>query len=97
MIIGMTDDHAALFADLEAFFAWDVGATDSGKHDPDLRARRAVEFDALRPTTSIEGRRALSEWVRTSLLSDEAIEAGYGWEDALVFLKWIDEGGYRSR
>lgn len=82
--------HSDLFADLEAFYAYETGSTASGKHDPELRARRMRELKALNPWENAEGRRALSVWVRNAYLSDEAQEAGYGWEDALSFLAWIN-------
>jgi hypothetical protein len=82
-----------LFDQLDAIHAYDSGCVDSGVHDEQLRARLVSELDAL---PEGEVRLRLSRWVRNTLLSDEAIAQGYGWEDALAFLGWIDTGDYRG-
>lgn len=86
----MTD---ALFDQLSRIHAYDTGDRGSGLHDKPLRARLVAEFDAL---SDDELRLRLSRWVRGAYLSDDAIAQGYGWEDALKFLRWIDEGDFRA-
>jgi hypothetical protein len=85
------DEYAELFSDLEAFFAYENGSTDSGVQDPEKRARRVAELRALNPWEDAEARKALTRWVREAYMSDEAIEKGYGWEDVLAFLRWLNE------
>jgi hypothetical protein len=82
-----------LFDQLEAIFAYDQGATNSGVHDEQLRRRLCEEFDAL---SEEEARLRLSRWIRDGLLGEKALAEGYGWEDARDFLNWIDFGAFRS-
>jgi hypothetical protein len=91
----MMDDP--LFDQLEAIHAYDTGSTDSGVHDEQLRARLVAELVELNPWENAEARRRLSVWVREAYLSEEAMVKGYGWEDALEFLTWIDTGEFRGR
>lgn len=74
---------------LDGLHAYDGGATDSGIHDERLRQRCRHMIDSMDPD---ESRIVLSRGVRDLYLSDEAISEGYGWEDVLDFLKWIDNG-----
>lgn len=83
-------DLRQVLSDLEAIWAYDQGSTDSGVHDERLRARRIAELREANPWENAEARRVLSEWVSEQYLSAEALAAGYGWEDALGFLKRID-------
>lgn len=87
----MTAEQKELFQDLEAYYAFETGSVDSGKHDPAGRAKRVAELKALDPLENEKGRRALSEWVAQNYLSAEAAGQGYGWEDAYEFLRWIKE------
>jgi hypothetical protein len=86
-----------LFDQLEAIHAYDTGSTDSGVHDEQLRGRLIAELVELNPWENAEARKRLSVWVREAYLSDEAMAKGYGWEDALEFLTWIDTGEFRGR
>jgi hypothetical protein len=43
------------------------------------------------PQAELTSRIRISEYVRT-FLTPEALESGYGWEDAYSFLRWADEG-----
>lgn len=92
MTSGRSDIHA-LLDELEGHYAWDQGMRDSGVHDTARRAQLAAELDAL-PDTAL--RVGLSIWVRDHFLSDDALKQGYGWEDALQFCRWIDDGDYRA-
>lgn len=71
--------------------AYDTGCVDSGIHDPELKQRfvetlkYAISDDERRPT--------VARMVRDMWLSDEAIEQGYGAEDARRFIDWLDDLG----
>ena len=86
----MTDDE--LRDALDGLFAYDEGATDSGIHDEDLRARCVRELQG-RPRGAHESfpRLLVSRMVRDMWLSEEALEQGYGLADAVGFMKWLDE------
>lgn len=79
--------EAELFEAMDGLMAYDHGATDSGIHDEQLRARVIAQVSALSPG---ERRVVLSRFVR-SYLTDEMIIQGYGWEDARSAANWIDE------
>ena len=83
----MTDDE--LRRALDGLYAYDNGAVSSGIRDEDLRARVIRELGE---------RRALGNWraqlarlVREMWLSEEAIEQGYGTEDAVRFTEWLED------
>jgi hypothetical protein len=78
-----------LFEQLEGIHAYDEGALDSGIHDEALRAKLQREVAAMTPN---ELRLRVSVWVREAYLSDDALSAGYGIEDAVSFWKWIENG-----
>lgn len=81
----MTEDE--LFGAMDALWAADFGATDSGVKDEDLRAR----VQATLASMSEEARRlALSHFAR-NLLDDDMLIAGYGIEDVASFLRWLDD------
>lgn len=79
---------------LEGIYAYDVGATDSGVHDEQLRQDVARIITAA---SEDEVRLSLSRWLREGWLSEESLAARYGYEDVLQFLKWFDAGDYRGR
>lgn len=81
-----------LLDEMEGFYAYDGGATDSGVKNDARRKEVAEKFDLL---TDEDRRVGLSRWVAAAYLSDEGLSKGYGWEDALSFLRWIDLGEYR--
>jgi hypothetical protein len=81
--------------DLEAIHAYDTGARDSGLHDERRRAEVAQALDDANPWEDAEARADLSRWVASAYLSEEAIRKGYGWEDALEYLRWINDGDFR--
>lgn len=84
--------HDVLWDTLEGIFAYEEGFTDSGIHDPLRRSACAKMVDAM---SEKELRLSLSRWVREKYLSEEALLKGYGWECALSFLQWIEDGEYR--
>lgn len=73
---------------LAGFYAFDTGSVDSGIHDEVLRKKVEDYLVGLKP---IEHKKLIAKIVWDLCLSDEAIEAGYGPEDAKSFLEWLDE------
>lgn len=82
-------DPDELRRSLDGLFAYDSGATDSGTHDERLRERVIAElaFHRQFPTW----RAYLARLAREMWLSEEAIEQGYGCEDAARFLEWLED------
>lgn len=81
--------HDELVRALDGIYARDMGST-SGIYDEDLRARCVAEFAYQRQFRNT-WRSWLARLVREMWLSEEAIEQGYGCEDALHFLEWLEE------
>ncbi len=97
--------EAELWDALDGLMAYDLGATDSGIHDEDLRAR--VKAELLRLDTEAEARArarredgdhyaaemganlTLSRFVRERMLSDDALAQGYSIEDVKEFIDWL--------
>lgn len=75
---------------LDGLHAYDDGAVDSGIHDEDLRQRC---INALKAQTGPHeiAPEVLSRIVRDLYLTDEAIAQGYGLEDAVGFIRWLDD------
>lgn len=69
---------------LDGLFAYDEGATDSGIHDELLKKRCRHELE-----TRSEDRIWITKLIRDMWMSDEALELGYGIEDALDFVNWL--------
>jgi hypothetical protein len=88
----MTSESRNIFEELEGFYAWDQGATDSGVKNDVRRTEVAAIVDAT-PEETI--RLDLAVFVRSAYLSGEALEQGYGPEDARAFLNWFYDGNYR--
>lgn len=90
-----------VFRKLEAIYAYDTGSVDSGVRDETLRKELVEHIDASEDASanivSDDFRIALSRYVTDIMLSQRSVEAGYGWEDVLGFLRWIDSGEYRGR
>jgi hypothetical protein len=83
----VTDDE--LRNALDVLFAYDSGAVDSGIRDESLRTRVIRE---LKDRRALGGWRAqLARLVREMWLSEEAIEQGYGTEDAVRFAEWLED------
>jgi hypothetical protein len=85
----MTDEE--LREALDGLFAYDRGSVDSGIHDEALRARCVAELEARKSVGAEEWRRLLAVLVRDMWLSDKAIAQGYGTEDAVSFVEWLEE------
>lgn len=83
----MTDEE--LRDVLDGLHAYDDGAADSGIRDEARRARCIAVLKDRR--TGAEGRQWLARLVRDMWLTDEAIEQGYGLEDALGFIERLED------
>ncbi len=77
---------------LDGLYAYDGGATDSGIHDEVLRQKCITTIKAmpLKPGELVP-RLWLSRLIRDMWLSEEVLEQGYGIEDAISFLRWLEE------
>ena len=77
---------------LRALFAYDTGTTDSGIKNEVLRQKCLAAIEAM-PRTPFEvvPRLWLSRLIRDCFLSEEALAQGYGIEDALTFLRWMED------
>lgn len=77
---------------LDGLFAYDNGATDSGIKDEALRQQCIAAIKAMPlERGEIVPRLWLSRLIRDMWLSEEALMQGYGIEDALTFLRWMEE------
>lgn len=74
---------------LDGLYAYDTGSVDSGIHDPLLRQRA---FESI-PADQELRTPYLALLVRDLWFSDDAIKQGYGAEDALGFLRWLEDNG----
>lgn len=83
----MTDDE--LRRALDGLYAYDSGSVGSGIRDEGLRARVVEELRQRRELGS--WREQLARLVREMWLSEEAIEQGYGTEDAMHFCDWLED------
>jgi hypothetical protein len=85
----MTDDE--LSDAIDGLHAYDSGCTDSGIHDPDLKEKVRQEIQVMPcPECQLFPDR-LARILRDSTLSDKAIKQGYGIEDFLGVLKWVED------
>lgn len=77
---------------LDGLYAYDDGSVDSGIHDEALRQRCIEAIKAISVGESeLVPRLWLSRLIRDMWLSEEALEQGYGIEDALSFLRWLED------
>jgi len=68
--------------------AFDAGCTDSGISDPELKRRVVEHFNELASNGTL--RVELSKLLREQSLTDEAIAAGYGYEDTVDIIRWVE-------
>lgn len=73
---------------LEGMFAYDAGSTCSGIHNPILKAQVKHYLDALSP---LDQRTFLAKIITELWLNEQALESGYGPEDAYEFLRWLED------
>lgn len=93
----MTDQE--LQDTLDGLYAYDTGSVDSGIHDEELRQRCIAELRSRLGPGEMAPRLFLSRMIRDMWLSEEALAQGYGIEDAVGFIVWLDErmeSGIRS-
>lgn len=81
-------DQQHISKDIYRLFAYDTGATDSGIKDEYLRDKIIKYIQGL---SEDEMRIFLSNYIRESFVSPEAIADGYGVEDVKAFIEWLDE------
>ena len=75
---------------LIGLYAYDTGCVSSGIKDELLRQEALRQLGIL----NVDDRRTfLAELVREHFLSAEAVQQGYGLEDAQEFANWLDEQG----
>jgi hypothetical protein len=74
---------------LQSLFAYDIGHADSGIHDAALKDQCRKYLESV--TDEVGRRRLLARMVRELWLCDESIDAGYGCEDALTFINWLED------
>lgn len=79
-------DYDDLLDAIDGLHAWDGGAVDSGIRDEALRQR---VIDHVRALSADERRWLLSRAMRDLCLTDDRIDQGYGWEDALDLAHWM--------
>lgn len=86
--MAMTTNEEQIFAlldELEAHFAYDMGATDSGVRD---YIRRNAILKDIKSFSDKDVTRCLSLWIANRYLSEDALGVGFSWEDAREFLSW---------
>ena len=81
----MTDKELKEAAD--GLFAYDTGCTDSGIKDDHLKQKVIQLF---RDDEKKTGGRKKAWIARELFLTDEAIDEGYGLQDAVEFAHWLD-------
>lgn len=87
----MTDEE--LKSAVDGLIAYDHGAVDSGIHDLELKAKTRVALIELMnrgrtPYQLVSD--DFSKFVRDLCLSDEAISRGYGLEDFMGLMRWLE-------
>lgn len=73
---------------LDGFFAYDTGCTDSGIKNDGLKEECRKYIMSIKPD---ERRHMLARMVVDLYLNEEAVKSGYGIEDAQKFISWLDE------
>lgn len=80
----MTDEE--LRRALDGLFAYDGGCVDSGIHDNALKEQCK---SVLRSKNG--SREFFTRLIRDMWMSEEALNDGYGIEDALEFVEWLED------
>jgi hypothetical protein len=81
-------DKKKLFDSLDGLFAYDNGCVDSGIKDELLREEVKTHLTGL---SENDFRLIMTEFVNQYYTCSEAVEKGYGIEDVVGFLKWLDD------
>ena len=82
-----TYDNWHLYEAIQALMAYDLGATDSGVKDDRLKEAIKKFFASL---SDHDFRVIVSKYAR-DYLTDEMLASGYGLEDILEFVKWLND------
>ncbi len=83
----MSTPRPELVTALESLFAYDAGAVSAGVHDETLRGRCYAE---LKTAAAGPGNREyFARLLRDMWLSETALANGYGVEDMLAFVDWL--------
>lgn len=86
----LTPEDQDLFDNLEGLFAYDTGCVSSGIHDDLLKEE---SFERLLSMNMEARRYFLSRVLRDAYLSEDGLAAGYGIEDVVSFVQWLDRHG----
>ncbi len=78
-----------LFKAIDALMAYDIGATDSGISDPDLRSAVVKFLNGLED----ENRRKTLDRFAARYFTTEAIEGGYGIGAVKELIDWLEAVG----
>lgn len=81
-------NKSKIFSSIDGLFAYDTGSKNSGIHDEQLRSEiisylESLDDDSFRLTLSI--------FIREYFLSENQLNKGYGIEDVVLFIKWLDD------
>ena len=82
-------DHQQVWASLERIFLMTPRERYTSD-EADRLHRRCVA--AVEEMSRAEMRLSLSRYIRETMVSEEALADGRGWEDVLSFLDWVDGG-----
>lgn len=82
-------EHQEVWSSLERIFTMDQHERYTSD-EIDRLHRRCVR--AVHKMSRAEVRLSLSRYVRDSMLSEDSLADGNGWEEVLGFLDWIDGG-----
>lgn len=82
-------DELTLFDSLDGLFAYDNGSIDSGINDTILRAKVKVEMQKLAELEAVP--KFIDKFCYQYYMSPKRRKQGYGMEDAIEFIKWLEE------
>lgn len=81
-------DHHDVWASLERIF----NMTPRERYEDEAYELHRTLVRAVEKMSRSEMRLSLSRYIRDTMLSDESLADGNGWEDVLSFLDWVDGG-----
>lgn len=82
-------DTQELWASLERIHTTDPRVLYSSEELETLHRRCRATVERM---SRLDVRLSLSRYIRETMLSEEALAQGKGWEDVLSFLDWVDGG-----
>lgn len=77
-----------LFDLLDGLFAYDTGCVNSGINDVVLKNEVKCYLGTL---DEVEFRVLISTFVRDKYLTEQALSQGYGIEEVICFVKWLND------